>query len=130
MVQVGASANPCSLFSYYRKTKAAAMAHSYSSSTFPVFRRNEVAVFAFLAPMLLLMKIPIVGPLLFLPVCYHCYHCCVHGAMHDARWTLQASAAAAYLADLLHRQPANASFIAGLLHHAQAVATLSSRQTA
>jgi hypothetical protein len=55
------------------------------------FRRNEVAVFGFLAPMLLLMKIPIVGPLLFLP----------------------ASAAAAYLADFLHRQPDNAPFIAG-----------------
>ena len=31
-----------------------------------------MAVFGFLAPMLLLMKIPIVGPLLFLPVCNRC----------------------------------------------------------
>lgn len=28
-----------------------------------------MAVFCFLAPQLLLMKLPIIGPLLFLPVC-------------------------------------------------------------
>lgn len=41
-------------------------------------RRNEVAVFAFLAPMLLLMKIPIVGPLLFLPVGCHCWNAALY----------------------------------------------------
>ena len=51
-------------------------------------RRNEVAVFAFTAPLLLLMRLPIVGPLLFLP----------------------ASAAAAFLADYLHRLPCNSQF--------------------
>lgn len=54
-------------------------------------RRNEVAVFAFTAPLLLLMQMPIVGPLLFLP----------------------ASAAAAFLADYLHRLPCNAQFEVG-----------------
>lgn len=52
------------------------------------FRRNEVAVFCFTAPQLLLMQIPVVGPLLFLPL----------------------SAAAAFLADYLHRLPYNAAF--------------------
>lgn len=52
------------------------------------FRRNEVAVFCFTAPQLLLMQMPIAGPLLFLP----------------------ASAAAAFLADYLHRLPYNAAF--------------------
>lgn len=52
------------------------------------FRRNEVAVFCFTAPQLLLMQMPVVGPLLFLP----------------------ASAAAAFLADYLHRLPYNAAF--------------------
>lgn len=51
-------------------------------------RRNEVAVFCFTAPQLLLMQLPVVGPLLFLP----------------------ASAAAACLADYLHRLPYNAAF--------------------
>jgi hypothetical protein len=53
-------------------------------------RNNEVAIFAFMAPQLLLMKLPIIGPLLFLP----------------------AAAAAACLADFLHRQASNASFVA------------------
>lgn len=51
-------------------------------------RQNEVAVFAFTAPLLLLMQTPIVGPMLFLP----------------------ASAAAAFLADYLHRLPYNAQY--------------------
>ena len=46
-------------------------------------RQNEVAIFCFMAPLLLLMEVPVVGPLMFLP----------------------ASAAAAYLADLLQRLP-------------------------
>jgi hypothetical protein len=54
------------------------------------YRSNEVAIFVFLAPQLLHMKLPIIGPLLFLP----------------------ASAAAAFLANFLHRQPGNAQFLA------------------
>lgn len=49
------------------------------------YRKNEVAMFCFLAPQLLLMELPIVGPLLFLP----------------------ASAAAAFLASYLHSLPSN-----------------------
>ncbi len=44
----------------------------------------------FLAPHLALMRMPVVGPLLFLP----------------------ASAASAFLADLLHRAPRNARYLA------------------
>ena len=51
-------------------------------------RSNEVAIFAFLLPQLLLFQVPIVGPLLFLP----------------------ASAGAAYLANFLDRLPSNAQF--------------------
>ena len=50
-----------------------------------------MAIFAFLAPQLLAMRLPVIGPLLFLP----------------------AAAAAAYLADFLHRQPANFEFVVG-----------------
>lgn len=46
------------------------------------------------------MKLPVIGPLLFLP----------------------ASAAAAFLADFLHRQPRNAQFLAGVVGPATGLA--------
>lgn len=56
-------------------------------------RSNEVAIFAFLLPVLILLQLPVVGPLLFLP----------------------AAAAAAYLADLLDRLPSTQKFKSGLV---------------
>ena len=54
-------------------------------------RANEVAIFAFMLPQLLLFRLPVVGPLMFLP----------------------AAAAAAYLAAFLDRLALNRDFKAG-----------------
>ena len=54
-------------------------------------RANEVALFAFMLPQLLLLRLPVVGPLMFLP----------------------AAAAAAYLAAFLDRLASNRDFKAG-----------------
>ena len=51
-------------------------------------RSNEVAIFAYLLPQLLLFRLPVVGPLLFVP----------------------SAAAAAYLANFLDRLPSTKEF--------------------